>query len=283
MGATRGMVSVGALSLALILGLAACNRDPGTAPDGQVQGDALPTPVDEGVAEAPAAAVPLQDIIQTSAQSVVGISFPAGIERHPGLARELAAYADSARAELQEAVDGLGNDKPAMPYELSLSFETVLDTPRLVVVSADGSRYTGGAHGEPLVARFVWLPETGQPLDAEALIADPDGWKAISQHVRQVLSEQVATRLSSDDLPPAEMQQSLASAGKMIESGTTPEAENFKQFQPLVDTQGRISAVRFVFPPYQVGPYSDGTRMVDVPAAVIAPHVAAQYRELFAP
>ncbi len=75
----------------------------------------------------------------------MGISYPAGIDRYPGLARALQNYATSARSDLQQALDGLGNDKPTMPYELSLSFEKLLETPQLVVVSADGSRYTGGA------------------------------------------------------------------------------------------------------------------------------------------
>ena len=38
----------------------------------------------------------------------------------------------------------------------------------------------------------------------------------------------------------------------------------------------------FVFPPYQVGPYSDGTQSVDVPASVLLPYVGAAYAGLFA-
>ena len=68
----------------------------------------------------------------------------------------------------------------------------------------------------------------------------------------------------------------------MIDQGTTPDAANFAQFEPVMDAGGRIAALRFVFPPYQVGPYSDGTQTVDVPASVLLPHVAAGYRELFA-
>jgi hypothetical protein len=45
---------------------------------------------------------------------------------------------------------------------------------------------------------------------------------------------------------------------------------------------GRLRALRFVFPPYQVGPYSDGVQTVEVPASVLLPHVAAEYRGLFA-
>ena len=43
-----------------------------------------------------------------------------------------------------------------------------------------------------------------------------------------------------------------------------------------------MTAVRFVFPPYQVGPYADGTQTVDVPASVLLPHVAPEYAGLFA-
>jgi len=36
-----------------------------------------------------------------------------------------------------------------------------------------------------------------------------------------------------------------------------------------------------VFAPYQVGPYSDGTQTVEVPADVLLPFVAPEYRTLF--
>ena len=51
---------------------------------------------------------------------------------------------------------------------------------------------------------------------------------------------------------------------------------------PIAGEGGRLSGLRFVFPPYQVGPYSDGTQTVDVPASLLAPHVAPAYAGLFA-
>lgn len=273
-----------ASALAMAVGLvlvAGCKRD---------ADDTVTSPADGATAaqpaniEAPAVAAPveLRDVIENTPQAVIGISYPTDIAKYPGLAKALADYATAARGELQQAVDGLGNDKPTMPYELSLSFEKVLETPQLVVVSADGSRYTGGAHGEPLVARFVWLPEQQQMLTADKLVADAKGWKAVSDYIGDQLRERVATRLSSEDMEPGQLQESLRSASRMIADGTEPSAENFSQFQPLTGTDGKISAVRFVFPPYQVGPYSDGTQTVDVPANVLAPHVGAAYAGLFA-
>lgn len=267
-----------AVSLGIAL-LAGCSREQETP-----QQPAAVAPA-EGVVEAPAETtgpVQLKDEIETTPQAVVGISYAPGLDRYPGLATALHAYAVSARSELQQAVDGLGNDKPSMPYELSLAFEKQLETPQLVVVSAEGSRYTGGAHGEPLVARFVWLPAQQQLLTADALIPEDAGWKAVGAYIADQLRERVATRLSSEDLAPGELQESLRNASRMIAEGTSAKAGNFSQFEPLTDASGRITALRFVFPPYQVGPYSDGTQTAEVPAAVLVPHVAAPYAGLFA-
>ncbi len=274
----RASVLAMAMTAALLVG---CSRSPETPAADPAP---LPAPVDEGTASASAeAAEPsLADVIENTPQAVIGISYAAGLDAWPGLARVLQGYADAARAELQQAVEGLGNDKPSAPYELSLAFEKRLQTPQLLVVSAEGSRYTGGAHGEPLVARFVWLSEQDAQLTAEALIDDAEGWKSVSQYVADQLRERAATRLSSEDMEATQMQESLRSLGRMIADGTGAKAANFSQFEPLTDARGRITALRFVFPPYQVGPYSDGTQTADVPAAVLLPHVADTYKALFA-
>ncbi|WP_367346350.1 DUF4163 domain-containing protein [Stenotrophomonas bentonitica] len=278
----RRALRTGALALAVgLVLLAGCKREPDTtAPPTEGPATTQPdTTAPQATVDAP---LELRDVIENTPQAVVGISYPPDVNRYPGLAKALSDYATAARGELQQAVDGLGNDKPTMPYELSLSFEKLLETPQMVVISADGSRYTGGAHGEPLVARFVWLPEQQQMLTAETLIPDTKGWGAVSDYVADQLRERVATRLSSDDMEPGQQQEALRSASRMIADGTGASADNFSQFQPITDPNGLITAVRFVFPPYQVGPYSDGTQTVDVPAAVLVPHVAPAYAGLFA-
>lgn len=232
--------------------------------------------------ETTAAQVDLKDVIETDDRYVVGISYPATVNRYPGLAKTLSAYAEAERAELMEAVAAFGNDKPTAPYELSLAFEQVVDTPRIVAVAADGSRYTGGAHGQPLIARFVWLPQQDERLTAAALIPETKGWQAVSDYVREQLHTAVVNRADEDELAPTDRAALIKSTFRMIYEGTGPEAGNFSEFVPVLDASGHITALRFVFPPYQVGPYADGTQTVDVPAALLLPHVAPAYAELFA-
>lgn len=261
------------LSMLALALLAACRQE---APDA--------APAAAPTTAAPAAApAPLKDVIESNERYIVGVSYPPKLNAYPGLAQAVAAYVKTEQDELMEAVEALGNDKPTAPYELSLSFEQVLDTPDLVAIAGDGSRYTGGAHGEPLVARFVWLPKQNKLLTADELIPDAKGWLAVSGYAREQLRTAVSVRADADEMSPEERQQFVSSADKMIDAGTEPDSANFRQFQPLADAQGKVTALRFVFPPYQVGPYADGTQSVDVPIDVVRPYLAAEYAGLFSP
>ncbi|CAD7740594.1 hypothetical protein LMG31885_31840 [Xanthomonas hydrangeae] len=224
----------------------------------------------------------MEDVIEHAPAYMVGISYPRRLDAYPELAALIRSYSQDARAELMEAVSGLGNDKPAAPYELSLAFETVLQTADLIVVSADGSRYTGGAHGEPLVARFVWLVKERKQLTAQALIPDPAGWEKIAREVASQLHNAAAQRVEADRVPVEEQAEQVASADRMIAEGTAAQVDNFAQFVPVLNPAGQITALRFVFPPYQVGPYSDGTQTADVAASTLLAWVAPEYVHLFA-
>ena len=267
-----------ALLVSVVLMAAACERE-ADVPAAPAPAQSVPAETATG---GTAAAAELKDVIETTDGYIVGISYPPTINKYPGLAQAVSAYADAARAELMQAVAGFGNDKPSAPYELSLSFEQLVETPELVAVAADGSRYTGGAHGEPLVARFVWLPAQNKLLTASELVPRVEGWVAIATYIREQLHTSVSVRADADEMPPEERLEFVRTADKMIDEGTGPDVDNFAAFQPIVDAQGRISALRFVFPPYQVGPYADGTQTVDVPAAVLLPHLAPEYSGLFA-
>lgn len=266
------------LLVSVVLMAGACKREADVP--------AASTPVQAAPAETAVDALPavpeLKDVIETTDGYIVGISYPPTINKYPGLAQAVSAYADAARAELMQAVAGFGNDKPSAPYELSLSFEQVVETPDVVAIAANGSRYTGGAHGEPLVARFVWLPAQDKLLTAKDLVPRVDGWVAIGAYIREQLHTDVSVRADADEMPPQERLEFVHSADKMIDEGTEPDVDNFAAFQPVMDAQGKIAALRFVFPPYQVGPYADGTQTVDVPAAVLLPHLAPEYSGLFA-
>lgn len=274
---SRGWVALASmLALAMVSG---CSRE--GAPGPGEAGRAGAAAAAGAAAPADEAPVQLEDVMQRDPRFLLGITYPQRAAAYPGLARALKAYADAARAELMQAVSGLGDARPTAPYDLSLDFNLLMETPEVVAVAAQGSCYTGGAHGNPLVARFVWLPRRNEQLTAARLVPDAAGWKPVADYVREQLVAGLSTRVDASAPDPADRAGMLRDGSRMIDDGTAPTAANFDQFEPIAGEGGRLRGLRFVFPPYQVGPYSDGVQSVEVPAAVLLPVVAPAYRGLF--
>lgn len=268
-------------SLLVVLVVGACNR-PAAAPDAAV---APATPAADGStvpgSVPPVAAAPLADVIQTNPRYTIGISYPKSAARYPGLAADLQRYAQAASDEITSSVAATAAADQRTPYELSLSFNTVVDTPLVIAIAADGYSFTGGAHGNPLVERFVWLPGESKRLTTAAMLTRPGAWRVLSDYVREQLSAALSQRLDADDMAPADRAQMLQSGIRMIDEGSGPQAEWFDQFEPMLGGDGKLSGIRLVFPPVQVGAYVDGTQTVEVPASVLLPYVDPAYRNLF--
>ncbi|TZF87695.1 DUF3298 and DUF4163 domain-containing protein [Cognatilysobacter lacus] len=223
-----------------------------------------------------------KDELETTASHVIGISYPPGLERYPALATEAQRYASQARQQLLDAAKQRPPSAQDGPYELSLEFKLDHESPEMVVLAVDGSAYTGGAHGTPLIQRWVWLPPQNRRLTVADLFPQPASWQRIAGEVRAQLRSELELRLDADNATPAERAAATKSAAPMIEGGTEPDPGDFAVFEPVLDGGGKITALRFVFPPYQMGSYADGMRTVELPAARLVQDVAPAYRPLFA-
>lgn len=259
--------------------LAACGQD--AAPAAERAAAAAPSA--SGAPAAPDAKPSvdrLEDVIETAPTHIVGISFPKDLADEPGLAAELQRYADRQRSALAEAVAARAADAP--PYDLTLNFTKVYESPGIVAIAADGSTYTGGDASRPLAARFVWMRDEDRLLTASDLVPDEANWARIADDVRRQLRTAYAQRIAADGVPEAERGAALREASERIERGTAARATQFAMFEPVPAPDGRIGALRFVFPAAQLDTGLHGTHTVDVPAHMLRPLVAPRYRELFA-
>ena len=141
--------------------------------------------------------------------------------------------------------------------------------------------YTGGEHGHALIRRFVWNVQADRLITSNDLVSSPEGWAKLSAFVRDALLKQAEARFTEDNLSDAEKASLLAQLKPLVEEGTRPSAENYQDFEPILDEKGKVIGVTFIFPPYQVAGYADGVQRVDVPATVFAPFVSAEVRPLF--
>lgn len=269
----------GAMAVLVTCGLlAACEQD--AAPDAIDR----PAAATSATASEPDAPAPggggLEDVVETAPTHIIGISYPKNLAGEPGLAAELQRYAERARASLAEAVARRSADAP--PYDLTLAFTTVYESPEVIAVAADGSTYTGGAASRPLAARFVWVRDEDRLLTAADLVPDGASWSRIAEDVRAQLRAAYAQRVGADGMPVEQRGAALREAGERIARGAVADAAHFATFEPVAGPDGRIGALRFVFPAAQLDTGLDGAHSVEIPAHALRPHVAPQYRDLFA-
>lgn len=267
----RARLMIAMLSCIVALATACKREPPANAP---ASGAASP-------AAAPAPVV-LQDQVEHTPTWLLGITYPKGVALPPGLARELKAYADTSRKRLVDAAAPHKAGDAGVPYDMSLEFRQI--TPQahgLIAIAADGSLYSGGAQGDPLIRRFLWDVQGESLIRSGDLLNGDAGWTAISNSVRETLIGQIRSRMEDDKQAPEEIEKAIAKMQPIVESGTQPAASEFSEFEPMIDAQGKLVGLTFVFPPYQVAGYSDGIQRADVPVSVFQQYLNPKYRGLF--
>lgn len=221
----------------LVLGMAGCQRD--AAPSA-----AIPATTATVVDAAP------RDVFERNAQAIVGISYQPDMHLPAGLARELQAHAASLRAALDSAL--AKRTQSDAPYELTLAFSQLVDSPRLIVIAADSSLYTGGASSRFAQQWFVWQRDRERLLRAEELMPGTAGWSAVQAFIR-----------ASATAPDA---------------GTDAGLADPRQLVPRVNSQGQVFAVGVP----TLRPGSAEMAVVDVPADVVRPFIAPEFASWFA-
>ncbi|HEY1139545.1 MAG TPA: hypothetical protein VGE88_04995 [Lysobacter sp.] len=202
------------------------------------------------VANAPAESAPFvapQDVFERDARSMVGISYPPGLDRYPALAKVLVAHAQARRAALKAALAHAPH--PAVPFELTLRFGTAADSPRMFAVTADEEMYTGGGASTPVREVFLWLPAQNRLLAPDEMIPNPAAWSQLHARIDQMQREESAP---------------LASPAN--------ERAMRHVFVPRFNSAGRIAGLRFRV---------DNGDEVEVPGELLKPLVAPAYAAWF--
>lgn len=247
-----------------------------TAPREALQPAVLAEAKESGMASSGPAVPVLEDVVESAPTHMVGISYPRGLD-DPGLVAALQAYAAHARTALAAALETRAADAP--PYDLTLEFRIVHESPALVAVAADGSTYTGGRASQPLAGRFVWLRGEERLLTAADLIPDETDWSRISGEVRGELRSVYARQAHAVEGTAGGGGSQAPNARDRPVAGRNEVRESM--FEPVPGPDGRIAALHFVFPATRLDTGLQDTRTVAVPANALRPHVASRYRELF--
>lgn len=184
-----------------------------------------------------------------------------------GVAFRSVTMAEAAQARREAAKDGF----PFRQYQSDRPWKVVTDTPRFLSLSVEGWDYSGGAHGMTMYATFVWDRTSGVRRAPLSFFTSP---KALGTAIRSAFCRELDAQRKDKrgGNPPADI----------------PQFSNC--IDPLAETlilgsrkRDRFDRIGILIPPYEAGPYVEGTYEVTLPVtpAVMAA-VRPEWRRYFA-
>lgn len=260
--------------------LAACQRDEPLAPSPTTAPSATAPEQSAAVATPVAATADTEVRVESGPGWGFRAEWPKSLARHPPLLQRVLAEIDAGRREIEgyarppgepvaadsEPVEE-GQDPVDAPVETQMVWSVAVETPTLISVVLEGYSYTGGAHGMPLQQAIHFDPVANRELKPIDLLVGPKDWLVISEQVRAELYRRLEEQIR--ELPPEQQNDAREPSRAWIDEGTQAGADWLGRFIPKLGADGRVEILTFIFPPYQVGPYADGTQAVDVPVAAL--------------
>ncbi|WP_260926650.1 DUF3298 and DUF4163 domain-containing protein [Novosphingobium sp. 9] len=297
------------LGLALCLGLAACDssvKQAGENSDGS-QSDSLtgvetpsapdtppmlgpaPDAPTDGASDAPGAgagrSVQVQNDLYNFAYSypdaagaLPGLKamLDADLAQQQGKTRRL-AQADRDASDKSAADQMAGSTNTPIPFhagERQINWKVVADLPNWLSLSGQGYAYTGGAHGNSWFGEILWDKNTNQERKPMDLFTSPANFlNAINAPFCAALNRQRAAKRGGQ-----------ANMGGTI-SEFTQCIDPTKETVIFGSSNGQaFDRVGILIPPYEAGPYSEGTYEVTLPVTpALMNALKPQYRASFSP
>jgi len=157
------------------------------------------------------------------------------------------------------------------PWSLSIDMSNYVSGDKVGSILGYVFSFTGGAH--PNHSYFsVNFDKTSQDMisikdlfDNTELALDKISKYAVSNILIQK-SERLNEKIKVDE---------------WLVDGAGPDLKNYNIFVFVLDKNRRIEGLKFIFPPYQVGPYVEGEYEVTVPSTIFYNNLRSQYKNNF--
>ena len=239
------------LSSALLL-LSACNRDDSAAPAG-------PEVNESQAAGAAATRAEASRVEEKDDLLEFTYSWPAEVSAIPALATRLAADRDASRAKaLKEAQEDRAErpaDAPFFPHSLNKKWVVAGNSPRLLSIDTELEFFTGGAHPNRLFESIIWDRQSDREVQALDLFTSPTAARTAITRLYCPALDRLRQEKRGDFTMPDGM------------PGTEcPDLGKQRIVPTDTDSNGRFDTLVVKLPPYEAGPYAEGSYLVDLPA-----------------
>lgn len=155
--------------------------------------------------------------------------------------QDITIYIDDAIAAFKVLVAPVSVGLSSGEYILDINY-SVIESAKINTYIVKNYTYTGGAHGFEDTKTFSYKKDDNKTVTLDDLFKKDGYIPALSEVVKDAVLDLLGEDASID----------------MVEAGTSQAIENFERFYVTDDS------IVFIFPPYAVAPYSEGTVEVSI-------------------
>jgi len=211
-----------------------------------------------------------------------GVDIAAVVVGLPGVGERLVASADAQVDDLAQRAAAFRRENPDYFHQwtLDINWSVAFENAEALSLMGATSSYEGGAHGMWGFETLLWDKTAQRELSFADMFADPRrngaAMTAVSEAAFAAWAEAspaVDTDVSLID------ERTLQDARDVL----APNAGSFETFLLIPNTagDGRAAGVLLLYPPYELGPYSDGDYRLFIPAGVLTPHLRPEWAARF--
>lgn len=196
----------------------------------------------------------------------------------PALSRSLEADMRSERAQAlewaREDRKARSANTPFNSHDYNRVWTTAGQSPRLLSLTAESYSFTGGAHGNTAFAQILWDRQAAREIEPADLFGEPAAaYRLIAAAFCPALDTERAQR-REETLP-------LTGEGWMV---TCPPLDKQVIAPADTDEDGRFDTIAILLPPYEAGPYVEGSYAVQIPVTTaLIEHLKPAFRTDFEP
>lgn len=201
----------------------------------------------------------------------ITVYYPYQVLKYPHIYSKLEKKVSDIKKEEGFPVKDKDINTDSYPWQLTVDMREFTSAGDLASVLIYTLSYTGGAHPNHYYESLNFNTNNQRIISLDDLFSDSKYIYELSKYVTDSLlkikSDKTGEEIQSDE---------------WIERGALPLSENFGIFVFVPNNDHtKIEGIKFIFPPYTVGPYSDGTYEVFVPAKAFLKFLKEDLRNSF--
>jgi len=156
------------------------------------------------------------------------------------------------------------------PWSLNIDMSNYVSGEKVASILGYVFSFTGGAHPNHSYFSVNFDKTSQEIISIKDLFEDTEtALEKISRFSISNILMQKSVRLNEK-----------ISEDEWLAEGAGPDLKNYSIFVFVPDENSRIEGLKFIFPPYQVGPYVEGEYEVTVPSAIFYNNLKSQYKNI---